>query len=57
MKFSAPFYGCKDGDIYPTHFSVGDDCPPELQDAARAVGALAAETPKRKSKADDNPDA
>ena len=40
-KFSKPFKGVKDGDIYPTQFDKGDNCPPELEDAAKSVGALA----------------
>ncbi len=41
MKFIKPFSGAKAGDIYPTQFEVGDECPPELLDAAKAVGAVA----------------
>jgi hypothetical protein len=35
-----PFKGVKNGEIYPTEFQVGDECPEELEDGARAVGAL-----------------
>lgn len=41
MKFTKPFRGVKDGDIYPTEFAPGDDCPPELEAGALAMGALA----------------
>lgn len=41
-KFTKPFCGCRDGDIYPTDFQPGDDCPAELEAAARSVGAIAA---------------
>jgi len=41
-KFTKAFCGCKAGDIYPTDFVPGDDCPAELEDAARSVGALPA---------------
>lgn len=34
MKFIKPFYGCRAGEIYPEHFAVGDECPPELEAAA-----------------------
>lgn len=40
MKFTAPFKGVKAGDVYPTKFQPGDDCPAELESAARACGAL-----------------
>lgn len=40
MKFIKSFYGCKAGEIYPTQFNVGDECPTELLDAAKAVGAV-----------------
>lgn len=39
-KFSKPFRGVKDGDIYPTDFEVGDQCPPELEAGAESLGAL-----------------
>lgn len=45
MEFIKPFYGCKTGDIYPTRFNVGDECPAELIDAAASVGAIA--SPKK----------
>lgn len=59
MKFIQPFKGCKQGDLYPTQFAVGDECPPELEFAAIDAGAVAAEKPTRKTKAEDNgnPDA
>jgi hypothetical protein len=43
-KFSKPFYGVRDGDIYPTEFTAGDECPPELEAGAIELGALADET-------------
>lgn len=50
MKFKAPFKGVKEGDIYHTDFSPGDECPPELEEAARACDAIETghgEAPKR----------
>ena len=38
--FSKPFCGCKTGEIYPTNFHVGDECPPELLEAAIACDVL-----------------
>jgi len=46
-KFSKSFKGVKDGDIYPTSFEKGADCPPELEEAAASVGALAADKPQK----------
>ncbi|MEM6617456.1 MAG: hypothetical protein AAF619_13095 [Pseudomonadota bacterium] len=40
MKFKAPFSGVKAGEIYPTEFTPGDDCPEELVDAAIALDVL-----------------
>lgn len=40
MKFTKPFYGVPDGEIYPVNYAVGDECPPELLEAAKSVGAV-----------------
>lgn len=40
MKFRARFYGVRAGAIYPVWFEPGDDCPPELEEAAIATGAV-----------------
>ena len=58
MKFIKPFKGCKQGDIYPTQFVEGDECPPELEAAAIETGSVevkAAAKPK-KGAADDHSD-
>ena len=39
-RFSRSFLGVKQGEIYPTEFAAGDECPEELAGAARIVGAL-----------------
>ncbi|WP_167670706.1 hypothetical protein [Allopusillimonas ginsengisoli] len=57
MKFVKPFYGCKAGDVYPTKFAAGDECPPELERAAKSTDALESGQSKRKAKVDGNPDA
>jgi hypothetical protein len=52
MKFSKPFKGVKAGEIYPTDFEPGDECPPELEQAARASEVLETEqepAPKRRT--------
>lgn len=60
MKFIKPFYGCRSGEIYPEHFAVGDECPPELEAAAIETGAVEARkakaAPKGKGAANANPD-
>lgn len=45
MKFIKPFVGARAGEIYPTEFQPGDECPPELQDAAVSVGAVESRAP------------
>lgn len=46
--FAKTFHGVKSGEIYPTEFKPGDECPAELESAAREVGAL--EEPKKAGK-------
>ena len=48
MKFNKPFKGVCDGDVYPTSFGEGDDCPKELLDAAIAAGAVKKQTKAEK---------
>lgn len=40
MKLTKALLGVVDGEVYPRAFAPGDDCPPELEDAARVAGAL-----------------
>jgi hypothetical protein len=40
-KLIKAFKGVKAGDIYPTDFKPGDECPPELEAGAKELGALA----------------
>lgn len=47
MKFTAEFKGVKDGDIYHTTFQPGDECPKELESAARETGSLSADVESR----------
>lgn len=51
MQFNREFLGCKDGDIYPTEFHPGDECPPELLDAAISMGAVDPEPAAKPAKA------
>ena len=38
--FAKAFEGVRDGEIYPTQFAKGEECPPELVAGALALGAL-----------------
>jgi len=38
--FAKAFEGVRDGEIYPTKFAKGEECPPELEAGALALGAL-----------------
>ena len=42
-KLTKDFRGVIDGDIYPTDFKAGDECPKELEAGAKEVGALPAD--------------
>lgn len=37
-KVTAPFSGCKDGDLHPTRFAPGDEVTGELADVAVREG-------------------
>lgn len=50
MKFTKPFIGVPDGHIYPVAYAEGDDCPPELEAAAKDSDAIAAGDAARKPK-------
>jgi hypothetical protein len=41
--FAKSFEGVRDGEIYPTRFEKGDECPPELEAGALSLGALEVE--------------
>ncbi|SMG00337.1 hypothetical protein [Burkholderia singularis] len=49
-KFIKPFKGVKNGEIYPTAFEVGDECPEELEDSAHALDALEGSEDKNPAK-------
>ena len=40
-KLTKPLFGVPNGEIYPREIAAGEDCPPELEAAARDIGALA----------------
>jgi hypothetical protein len=49
-KFNRKFVGVRDGKIYPETFEPGDDCPPELIEAAQECGVLEAVEAKARAK-------
>ena len=40
-KLTKPLFGAPNGEIYPREIAAGEECPPELEAAAREIGALA----------------
>ena len=53
MIFSKEFRGVRDGEIYPETFQPGEECPPELQEAALSLEVLEVPEPidpKKKDK-------
>jgi hypothetical protein len=44
MKLAKDFECCPLGEIYPRIIAAGEDCPPELEASARALGLLADES-------------
>ncbi len=42
-KLIADVFGVVTGEVYPKIIAAGADCPPELEDAALAIGALESE--------------
>ena len=47
MKFAKTFKGVPNGEIYPVEYQPGDDCPPELEHAARELEALEGKAEKQ----------
>ncbi|PPD10339.1 MAG: hypothetical protein CTY36_00135 [Methylocystis sp.] len=43
MKLAKDFECCPLGEIYPRILAAGEECPPELEASARALGLLAEE--------------
>lgn len=48
MKLTKPITGAANGEIYPREYAAGDECPVELEAAAKEAGALEAEKVKGK---------
>lgn len=51
MKLIKDFYGVPTGAIYPLLYKKGDECPPELIQAAQSVGAVEPAKGKRSNSA------
>lgn len=43
MKLTAALYGVPAGAVHPRWFQAGEECPPELAEAARDLGVLASD--------------
>ena len=39
-KFTKPFLGVPDGEIYPVQYEKGDEVPAELLEAAKEAGCV-----------------
>lgn len=46
MKLTKELYGCAEGEVYPRIYAAGEECPPELEEAAHTSGALDVEAAK-----------
>lgn len=55
MKLIKPFRGVPNGAFYPVDYAKGDDCPKELEEAAREAGALPNKESKRNQAEPPNP--
>ena len=44
-----PIFGAVHPEVYAREYPAGTECPPELEDAARELGALGDEKPARKA--------
>jgi hypothetical protein len=49
MKFSQPFMGVPKGEFYPVAYQPGDECPPELLNAAKILGVISLKESKAKA--------
>lgn len=50
MKFIKSFRGARRGEVFPTDFKAGEECPDELIAAAKALGAVEVEKSAPKTK-------
>jgi hypothetical protein len=50
-KLTADLLGAPDGEVYPRVFKAGEECPPELMEAAISLGAVAKSAAKAKADA------
>lgn len=48
MRLTKAFKGCRAGEVYPTLFQPGDECPRELEHAARELDILESEAEYQK---------
>ena len=50
MKFTKPFRGVPDGEIYPVEYQSGDECPSEFEASAVEIGAVDAAPTENKAR-------
>ena len=48
MKFIKPFKGVPNGEFYPVEYKIGDECPPELLEAAQIMEVVEVKPVKAK---------
>jgi hypothetical protein len=46
-KLTKDLYGAANGEVYPRVYAAGEECPPELEDAAREIDGLEVEDPQK----------
>jgi len=44
-KLTKDLFGAANGEVYPRTYAAGEECPPELEDAAREIDGLEADPP------------
>jgi hypothetical protein len=44
-KLTKDLFGAANGEVYPRVHAAGEECPPELEDAAREIDGLEVEEP------------
>lgn len=55
-KFTKPFLGVPDGEIYPVQYEKGDEVPAELLEAAKEAGCVSGKKGDSKLPEDPPPD-
>lgn len=56
MKVTKEFLGVPDGEVYPRTYAPGDDCPPELLEAAISLEAVELEADEQPTQPEEKAD-